>query len=80
MAQEPATAKFSAQGFENSSVFFNRRDPRPLTPNPGSFTIEHAAHHQFVRGPCGILQKKSKGKKVAAYLQPGRLSLNAEGV
>jgi hypothetical protein len=80
MAQESATAKFSPQGFENSPVFLNRRDPRPLTPYPGSFTIEHAAHHQFARGPCGILKKKSKGKKVAAHLQPGRLSRNAEGV
>ena len=80
MAQQSATAKFSPRGLVNSSVFLERRDPRPLTPYPGSFTIEHAAQHEIARGPCGILKKKSKGKQLGAYLQPARLSRNAEGV
>jgi hypothetical protein len=79
MAQEWATAKFSPQGFENSSVFLNRRDPRPLTPYPGSSTIENAAEDEMARGACGILHNNSKGEQLREYLQAGRPSRNAEG-
>jgi hypothetical protein len=79
MTQHSAAAKFSPQHLENSVVFLESRDPRPLTLFTVSSTIDHAAKYEQTRGTCGVLGNKSKGKQLGEYLHSERAARNAVG-